>query len=376
MSLFGDIFSGLSNNYNANPNNVQVTGQNLQPAINTANANYGQANTGLGSLATALQGQMSGQGPNLANAQFQQANNQNIQTGAGQIASSAGISPALATRNIADQTAAANANAASNSATLRAQSQLDAQNGLAGVLGTQGSLANSNLGIQQGAQASQNNVAANLAGIAAGQAQQNASMNQGLIGGLSAGLMGSTTTAANGSTTTTPGLASLFAKGGQADSDTSNGPFSGNSGFNGSGSNFGFNSVTPNLMNFLTGNPVGTPTPVANNTAPVKINPNQVGTAGNGLGSSIMNAPSGNTGLAMAAAEGGEIPQMPLPFGPSFTPNGQQGLADGGPINFKPGGQVPGEPKYPGQNTVKQDNIPAMLTSKEIVLPLTVTQHP
>lgn len=53
-------------------------------------------------------------------------------------------------------------------------------------------------------------------------------------------------------------------------------------------------------------------------------------------------------------------------------------VAQGGqmkaPINAKVGGQVPGEPKYPHVNTTKQDTIPAMLTSKEIVLPLTVTQ--
>jgi hypothetical protein len=48
--------------------------------------------------------------------------------------------------------------------------------------------------------------------------------------------------------------------------------------------------------------------------------------------------------------------------------------AKGGMINAKGGGQVPGKPMYPGRNTEKQDNVPALLTSKEIVLPLTVTQ--
>ncbi len=45
-----------------------------------------------------------------------------------------------------------------------------------------------------------------------------------------------------------------------------------------------------------------------------------------------------------------------------------------GGVAMAKGAEVPGEPQYPGKNTVKQDKVPALLTPKEIVLPLTVTQ--
>lgn len=43
---------------------------------------------------------------------------------------------------------------------------------------------------------------------------------------------------------------------------------------------------------------------------------------------------------------------------------------------FDNGGKVPGEPEHPKTNTEKNDKVPALLTPKEIVLPLSVTQSP
>jgi hypothetical protein len=372
MSFLQDIFGGLSNNYNPNPNNVQVQSQNLQPAINTANTNYGSANTGLANFAQALQQQMSGQGPNIANAQLQQGTNQNIQQGAGLIASQKGIGPATAARTIATNTNAANQGAAGQAAATRLAGQTQAGEQLGGALNTQGNLANQNLGIQQNALAAQNNTAANLAGIQAGIAQQNAGMNQGLLGGLAGSLMGTTTTGAGGSQTSTPGLLSLFmAKGGQADRNSNaSGPFGNVSGFNGSGSNFGFGNV--NTSNFLSG--------LMPKTEPVQIDPSQANKPGGGLGSLIMNAPGGKTGLAMASAGGGSIGETPmpvLPFGPqTMAPMGAHGLAGGGPIDgdmyAAHGMPVPGQAAVPG-DSLKNDKIPAMLSPKEIILPRSIT---
>jgi hypothetical protein len=348
LSFFGDIFSGTSNNFNANPNNVQVTGQNLQPQINAGNAAYGQANNGLSTLTSALQAQMQGQGPNLAGAQLNQATNQNIQQGAGLIKSQAGISPALATRNIADQTAAANQGAAGQAAVTRLQGQLGAQGQLGQTLGTQGSLANQNVGIAQNAQAAQNGVAANLAGLGVQQAGQNAAMNQGLIGGAANALSG---------------IAGL-ADGGEAQP----GMFGKSSGWGGAGSSWGFNFVN----NKKPGTPMGATQDPTNPNITGANNP--LVTSGQATTMPVQAGPDMSAATPMPtmnAAQGG----MALPFGPqTMSPMGSRGMAVGGPINFEPGGQVPGEPMYPGRNTEKQDNVPAMLTSKEIVLPLTVTQ--
>jgi hypothetical protein len=50
-----------------------------------------------------------------------------------------------------------------------------------------------------------------------------------------------------------------------------------------------------------------------------------------------------------------------------------KGYASGGAL-MKEGGKVPGEPKHPGRDVKSNDTVPAMLTPKEVVLPLSVTQ--
>lgn len=51
-----------------------------------------------------------------------------------------------------------------------------------------------------------------------------------------------------------------------------------------------------------------------------------------------------------------------------------KGYDAGGKVNMKQGGKVPGEPKTPKKDTPSNDTVPAMLTPKEVVLPLSVTQ--
>lgn len=81
-------------------------------------------------LANQLQNQAMGQGPNPAQAQFQQNLNAATQNAAGTISSQKGISPALAAELIARQQGAANQNAAGGAATLQAQQQVAAQQAL------------------------------------------------------------------------------------------------------------------------------------------------------------------------------------------------------------------------------------------------------
>lgn len=95
----------------------------------------------------------------------------------------------------------------------------------------------------------------------------------------------------------------------------------------------------------------------------------------------------GQAAAIFGAAEGGEIPdekrilsealskrQFPnhlRAMAEIYHPKVLQKMACGG---MAKGAVVPGEPKFPGKNTTKQDVVPAMLTPKEIVLPLSVTQ--
>jgi DNA polymerase II small subunit/DNA polymerase delta subunit B len=51
-------------------------------------------------------------------------------------------------------------------------------------------------------------------------------------------------------------------------------------------------------------------------------------------------------------------------------------FADGGTMDFTPGGPVPGQAKFPGKNDPRNDTQKALLTPGEDVLPLSVTQAP
>ena len=202
MSFLSTAFSGASNNYN--PNSAYAPGtkatiQNLQPQIDVANQNYGQVNTGLNTLTETLRNQMAGKGPNLANQQLQRATAQNTANQAALMAGQRGVSSnvGLMARQIANQGANLQQQAAGQSAENVLAEQLAATGQLGGVLGTQGSLANQNLGIQQSAVQAQNqNIIGDIQGtntIGSNQAGQNAKMNQDLIGGLAnagAGILG------------------------------------------------------------------------------------------------------------------------------------------------------------------------------------------
>lgn len=168
--------SFISNAFGAQ-NNFTPQGQPQAVAQTaTANQNYGVANTGLVNLSQALQAQMNGGGPNLANAQLQQATAQNVGNQAALAAGQRGAASnvGLIARQAANVGANVQQQAAGQSSINRLQQQLAAQQELAGVYGTQGQLANQNYSVAQGGVSGGNQ-------IGAGVASQNATTNLGLM---------------------------------------------------------------------------------------------------------------------------------------------------------------------------------------------------
>lgn len=141
----GSLVQGVSkaftaqNDFNAaNPGNDPRVSQQYGTVVqNQANQN---------ALAAALQAQMNGQGPNPAQAQFQQNAAQIGKQQAGAIASAKGVSPALAAQLASQSGSSAMQDSAGKAATLAAQQQLGAEGELGGVYGNIGQEA---LGQQQ-----------------------------------------------------------------------------------------------------------------------------------------------------------------------------------------------------------------------------------
>lgn len=138
-------------------------------------------------LTQMLMAQSQGQGPNPAQQMLNQATNRNVQQGAGMIASQKGISPALAARLIAQNTANANQTAAGQGALMGAQQQLNAEG-----------LLNNNLTSQQqilqNAQSAQNQAIntgeLGAQGLTAQAAGQNATTAGQITGGIFQGIGG------------------------------------------------------------------------------------------------------------------------------------------------------------------------------------------
>jgi hypothetical protein len=186
--------------------------QGTQFGANALNQGVGNIQSSIGALggvsaqqqalASKLQEQANGTGPNPAQAQYQANLNQANQQQAGAVASAKGINPALAARLGAEQAGTNIQAGAATEAATQAQQQLSAQQQLEtqqqaiaqtaatqGQLGgTQGNLANAYYGTNVGAIGAQNTAtnAAQLGSeaINAGVAGQNTQLASGVIGGL------------------------------------------------------------------------------------------------------------------------------------------------------------------------------------------------
>lgn len=139
----------LDHPYGSGPDmgSADATGANQgdfgEALLGRTNQTYGQQQN----LINQLQGEASGQGAgaSLAQNMLRQATDNNIKQGAGLIASQKGINPALAARLIAQNTGAANQNAAAQGANMGLQQQLAAQGQLGSLLSQQQGLDTSQL---------------------------------------------------------------------------------------------------------------------------------------------------------------------------------------------------------------------------------------
>lgn len=198
MSFLQSAFSGASNNYTPQSPyapGTQASTFNFVPGINTAQANYQAATQGQNSLAQMLQQQAQGQGPNPAQAMLNQQTGQNVSNQAALMAGQRGTSsnPGLIARQAAQQGAQTQQQAIGQGAILNANQQLGAESNLGNLYGQQVVGANQNLATNVGGFTNQN---ANIASAASSNnqqraqiAQNNAQMNQGLIGGVSNGIL-------------------------------------------------------------------------------------------------------------------------------------------------------------------------------------------
>lgn len=216
MSVISSLF-GAQNSYTptkpVNKFNATspVQGGTMQQANSQAAGGAGPASGTIGRqnmLSDQLTAAANGQGPSPAQEMLKQQTSQNINTAAGQAASSRGVNPALAMRSAVDSASTANQGAAGQAATLKANEQIAARQQLGqnlsatggmqlgqqqagtGLLGTAG-------GLDLGAQGINANVAGQNASLdlgtqqlAAGISGQNAGINAGVAGGILNGVGG------------------------------------------------------------------------------------------------------------------------------------------------------------------------------------------
>lgn len=314
-----------------------ITTQNLSGVINQGQDQQQQIYNQQQSLAQTLLNQSNGYGPNVAQNQLNQSTGTNVASQAALLAGQRGSSSnaGLAARNIAQQGASTQQQAAGQAATLGAQQQLAAQQSLSGV---DSSLASENLqgqSINQGALAAQNSALTTgelgAQQINAGTSQSNTNATSGLLGGVVSGV---------GSA-----ISSLLYKGGEVPQKFADGGIA------------SFATPTnPNIsINASAGvNPLdGIDKMLA---APPKAASNPLAGATNDI-SDASGIPGGNqwagtdASLVPMAYDGGKIPH-----------------------DFRSGGPVPGKASVPGKNDPRNDTVPAMLSPGEEVLPLSVTK--
>ncbi len=348
MSTIGnsvfDLFGGAPNNasFSAQAPNVikPVTTDQTNAAIanatgagttagnavgqqaNLAGTLYGQAGQGVATqsqLAQALQGILSGTGPNVAQNQLNATTGQNVANTGALIASNRGASSnaGLTADLAARQGAGIQQNAVGQSATLQAQQQIAAQNALQQLAASQVSQAQGGvnaaaqgaLGQEQAQTGQQNALLQALQGYnnAQVQAQSAANSTNQTMAGINAN-------------NTATSIGGLFGGGASALKSA--------------------------------GGPAAAPA---------------AGLAGAG---------EGGFSAAALAAKGGmvESGEIKPPSGSNPHIQNMQSILYPGSVRMETGGQVPGEPNVPGKNTPKNDVVKALLTPKEIVLPLSVTQ--
>ncbi len=354
--------------------------------------------------------QSQGGGPagQLAQNQLQQATNQNVQQAAGLAASQKGMNPALAARQILNQTGAINQGAANQAAQLQGNVALNSQGQAANLLNTQAQqgLQSQQIG-QQGAlgagaqnlQAQGINTNANLqaqginAGIAAGNANQNANTAGGIVGGIAsagASLLGLAEGGKVPSRT-------KMAKGGSLGSPVSTAIPGVNTGIidysnKGPGMGAGLSSVgdlAGALVKRATAQPsqtdlnytmpaIGSSYAAAQNAAPslgVDTGPAAPTASPMGIGSFQPTTPFAGFPGVPTLARGGKVPAMVSPGERYLPPKDVKQVLEGKKEPMKAGERIPGKPVVGGaKNSYANDTVPKTLQEGGVVIPRSVTQ--
>ncbi len=399
------------NDFLGTQSNFQAAGANLQAGTNAGqlNQSYNQAQSGLGQqqnfldalraqngvqnqsdVFNQMQGVANGTGPNPAQAMLNSRTGQNVANQAALMAGQRGASANVGqiARQAAQQGAQTQQNAIGQGAELQSQQSLNAMNNLAGIsqnqvnqLGqaTQGynTAAQNEQNILQGANSAYNNASvgmqSNLNNVNAMISQGNQGAGNGLTGGIMQGL-----SSMGGMMGFKGGEVPHFDEGGEVgEADLGD-------------------------TNFTAPEPVAAPqigSAAAEDTGGSSLQKGFAGGGGGGGGGkggglgSMMGllalasggeaqpgGPKSKTAKFMKGFNAGPGPNIGSAAPSTGGQSLQQGAGDlmkslGAAQNMKSGGNVPGKPKVGGAvNTEKNDNVPALLSAGEIVLPRSVTQ--
>jgi hypothetical protein len=341
---------GTDSQYQASP--YQSGNPYSQTVLQDELSKQAEVYRGQQALAQALQQQMNGNGPNPAQTQYQQNVQNNVANAQGLINSQRGLNPALAARMGSNAASAANQQAAMQSSLLNQQQQLGATQNLGNLYGQmqQGNIGQQALYTQAHQGAMQTNAAV---------ANANQQAAQGIVGGLLNSAGPALGVLAHG------GMVKGYADGGMTDDPQA----------------MNYSSMTEPASNrpqsqagkFLKGfDSMGNTN--AGNVSPVLTQ---------GFGS--LGAMGANPALSAAISGSKRKPMsMPLLSDPKslsavggaaeFGPEMAMVAAHGGrvPVNFKPGGKVPGKAAVKG-DSFKNDTVPAIVSPGEIVLPRSIT---
>lgn len=405
----GAVAGGFNFLNDLTQNHFQGSGAKLQPGTNAAQLNqaYDQSQTGIGAqqnFLNALQAQngiqnqsnsynqmqdlAAGRGPNPAQAMLNNATGSNIASQAALMAGQrgAGANPGLMAREAAMQGAGIQENAAGQAAALQAQQSLNAMNNASQIAqnqvnqqgqATQGlnTATQNEQNILQGANSAFNNanvgMQSNLNNVNAMISQGNQQAGNALTGGIIKGI----------SSVFGGGGGGLFADGGEVgQANVGAGNYTSPQA---EGSpQIGAPGQSANMGDWMSGGKGGGS---SGGGADLSGIIKKAGMAAMAEGGEIENpnGPKSMTarqlnGTAAPKQQQQQMPQPPRPENQGATLEGLLGLNEGGAAQLyetlKKGGKVPGQPKHPGKNTEANDTVPALLTPKEVVLPLTVTQ--
>jgi hypothetical protein len=364
-----DVSGAQSNAFARQGNNDQnVQDQrNLAQALIQQSKGPGVSTDQQQQLANTLQAQSQGQGPSLAQQQLANATNQNASNAASQVASQKGINPAQAARMVGQNQAAANQQAAGQSAMTRAQEQFGAQNQQAGVLNN---IANTQLSNRQQALQAQQTAGGVMQG-AGSQALSSQQTANSLLGTTSAGQNSQNNTAVQNHQTT-QGLSAQIS--GQ-NADRTNSTVGSLINAGGAGvsalTNFAHGGIVPGVQYFSGGGGVD----VSGITAPLTHFSESFGGSAARSGGPLasMMGKGGGSGAAGALGEQGVAEGS----GAAATAGMGDVLGEVAPLALLAahGGGVPGKAAVRGDSP-RNDTVPAVLSPGEVVLPRSVTQSP